>query len=269
MSKNEYLNKKTKNDKNLKTEGKGDSIMKEKENEEEIITYNIIVGKIKIKINNLKQRIINSYENFKANNHDEIKGVENEKEIKACEIFINDEKIDFTYFYKFPKKGEYIIKYIFKNLLNSTNYMFSDCDSLISLDLSNFNTQNITNMTGMFNYCNSLISLNLTNFNTQNITNMAGLFFNCNSLKSLDLSNFNTEKVTKMDYMFSYCNSLISLDLSNFNIKKVTKMNYMFSYCNSLTLLDLPNFDIQNVNKENIFNKCNSLIINLSIKDLI
>ena len=124
MSKNEYLNKKRKKDKNLNTEGKGDIIKNEKENKEENITDNIIIGKIKIKINNLKQRIINSYENFRANNHDEIKGVENEKEIKECDIFINDKKINFTYYYNFPKEGKYIIKYIFKNLLKSTNYMF-------------------------------------------------------------------------------------------------------------------------------------------------
>ena len=38
----------------------------------------------------------------------------NEKEIKNCEIYINDKKITFDYFYNFNKEGTYIIKYVFK-----------------------------------------------------------------------------------------------------------------------------------------------------------
>ena len=35
--------------------------------------------------------------------------------------------------------------------------MFYNCNSLTSLDLSNFNTQNVTDMSYMFSNCNSLI----------------------------------------------------------------------------------------------------------------
>ena len=34
--------------------------------------------------------------------------------------------------------------------------MFKDCDSLTSLDLSNFNTENISNMRDIFENCKSL-----------------------------------------------------------------------------------------------------------------
>ena len=43
------------------------------------------------------------------------------------------------------------------------------CSSLTSLNLSNFNTNNVTNMSYMFNKCSSLTSLNLSNFNTNNV----------------------------------------------------------------------------------------------------
>ena len=46
-------------------------------------------------------------------------------------------------------------------------YMFHKCYSLKSLNLSNFNTQNIVNMEYMFSWCNSLIYLDLSDFNTQ------------------------------------------------------------------------------------------------------
>ena len=54
--------------------------------------------------------------------------------------------------------------------------MFCDCISLTYLNLSNFNTKNVTIMDFMFYNCKSLINLNLSNFNTQNVTNMSGMF---------------------------------------------------------------------------------------------
>jgi len=61
--------------------------------------------------------------------------------------------------------------------------MFSGCSSLKNLDLSNFNTQNATNMSFIFSGCSSLNNLNISNFNTQNVTNMDGMFDGCSSLK--------------------------------------------------------------------------------------
>ena len=108
---------------------------------------NEIIAEINIKYNNSKERIINSFENIKRENPnfncENIEAKENEEEIKDCEIYINDNKIDFTYFYTFNNKGKYIIKYKFKKLLNSCNFMFYGCNSLSSLDLSNFNTQKV------------------------------------------------------------------------------------------------------------------------------
>ena len=108
---------------------------------------NEIILEINIKDNNSKKRIINSFENTKRENPDydwnNIETKKNEEEIKECEIYINDKQIDFTYYYTFKNKGKYIIKYKFKKLLNSCNFMFYDCKSLSSLDLSNFNAQNV------------------------------------------------------------------------------------------------------------------------------
>ena len=47
----------------------------------------------------------------------------------------------------------------------------------------------------MFCGCESLKELNLSNFNTKNVTNMRYMFFRCFSLKKLDISKFNTENV--------------------------------------------------------------------------
>ncbi len=57
------------------------------------------------------------------------------------------------------------------------SYMFYKCSSLTSLNLSNFNTDNVKNMSYMFSHCSSLSSLNLTNFNTDYVNNMSYMFF--------------------------------------------------------------------------------------------
>ena len=88
-------------------------------------------------------------------------------------------------------------------------YMFCDCSSLKSLDLTNFNTENVTDMYYMFHNCTSLESLDLTNFNTAKVTNMKGMFSSCYALKTIYASDkFVTDQVTESTCMFSDCLNL-------------------------------------------------------------
>ena len=54
----------------------------------------------------------------------------------------------------------------------------------------------------MFSECNSLTSLDLSSFNTKNVIYMKNMFYNCCSLTFLDLSNFNYNKVKNKELMF-------------------------------------------------------------------
>ena len=125
--------------------------------------------------------------------------------------------------------------------------MFYYCSGLTSLNLSNFDTANVTTMEQMFSGCSGLTSLNLSSFNTAKVTNMYQMFYNCSNLTSLDLPSFNTANVTTMEQMFYGCSSLTSLDLSNYDNSKVTTMSEMFSGCSGLTSLNLSNFKTANV----------------------
>ena len=111
---------------------------------------------------------------------------------------------------------------------NTSCYRMFDSFNGTSLDLSNFDTHNITNMSFMFFYCQNLKSLNLSNFKTKSVVDMNGMFCNCAYLKNLDLSNFDTSKTTNMESMFYNCFNLEQLDLSNFNTREVENMNGMF-----------------------------------------
>ena len=235
-----------------------------------IIENNFIIAEIYIKDGDINKdiRIINSFEEYKkTRTFIELKEeYMNEKEINKCQIEINDESIPFNYYHKFNIKGNYKIKYSFMNYLTKTNHMFTECSSLINIDLSNFNTQNVTDMDSMFSGCSSLTNINLSNFNTQNVTDMDSMFSGCSSLTNINLYNFNTQNVRKMSFMFCNCSSLINIDLSNFNTQNVTDMSSMFWGCSSLVNLDLSNFNTQNVTDMRLmFYKCSSLKnINLS-----
>ena len=73
------------------------------------------------------------------------------------------------------------------------------------LDLSNFNTDNVTNMCEMFCECSSLKELDLSNFKTNKVTNMNNMFDGCSSLKELNISKFNTDNLIEYDKMFDKC----------------------------------------------------------------
>ncbi len=117
--------------------------------------------------------------------------------------------------------------------------MFYNCSSLQTLDLSGFDTSQVTHFDSMFGGCKSLTSLNLSKFNTAKATSMYSMFNNCSSLQTLDLSGFDTSAVSDMSYMFYDCKSLTSLNLSKFDTSKVTNMLYMFKNCQKLAALTL------------------------------
>ena len=177
-----------------------------------------------------------------------------------CELYLNQNKINFSYYYNFPKEGKYKLKVILKCLLTDLSFIFHDCSNLKSLNLSNLNSVKVTNMKNMFSVCSSLTSINFSNINTTKVTNMEKMFYKCSSLISLDLSNFNTSNVTDMSWMFSSCSSLTNLDLSNFDTKNVTDMNNMFSECSSLISVNLSNFNTSKVESMySMFFECTSL----------
>ena len=63
------------------------------------------------------------------------------------------------------------------------------CSSLTSLNLSNFNTNNVNNMIYMFCDCSSLISLDYLFFNINNHSIISGIIDNINKKSQKQLKN--------------------------------------------------------------------------------
>ena len=118
---------------------------------------------------------------------------------------------------------------------------------ILDIDLSNFDTSQVTNMSGMFSGMRNLTTLDLSNFDTSKVTDMSFMFGSMSNLTTLDLSNFNTSKATNMSEMFLGMANLTSLNLSSFDTSKVTSMRYMFLGISSLTVLNLSSFDTSQV----------------------
>ena len=188
------------------------------------------------------------------------------KQVFNCDIMpdiviINDElqtEINSINSFTFDKEENTIILK-WKTLFTSCRDMFRNINDIISIDLSNFNTSQVTDMTSMFDNCH-VNSINLKNFNTSIVFNMGCMFCN-NEINYLDLSSFKTSKVKNMKFMFSYCTKLKELNLANFDTSSVDNMDYMFWNAKSLKILNLYNFDISSVTSmSNIFEGCNSLL---------
>ncbi len=153
------------------------------------------------------------------------------------------------------------------NVTNMSS-MFWGCDKLTILDVSGFDTSNVIYMNSMFSNCESLELLNVLDFDTSNVTDMSYMFYGCEKLLLLDVSGFDTSNVTNMKRMFYKCLNLTELNLSSFGTRNVTDMSFMFYYCN-LTELDLSSFDTSNVtDMSDMFYFCNKLTeLNLSSFD--
>lgn len=132
--------------------------------------------------------------------------------------------------------------YINDKPIVSMTYMFFGSQAT-SLDLSEFNTSNVTNMWDMFHY-SSASSLDLTSFDTSNVVDM-GWMFMYSLATSIDLSSFDTSSVTLMGCMFVGSNAS-SLDLTSFDTSNVTDMHNMF-YDSSATIIDVSSFDTRSV----------------------
>ena len=113
------------------------------------------------------------------------------------------------------------------SLVQDMSYMFTNCSSLADLDLSTWNTSNVTTMEGMFQDATMLTNLRLIpsnvnpdvvdaaqaniKFRSTRLQNMARMFSGCNSLATLDLRSMTNEDMTTMADAFAGTSHLYRL----------------------------------------------------------
>ena len=136
--------------------------------------------------------------------------------------------------------------------VTTMNTMFYMMNSLKSIDVSGFNTSKVTDMNAMFDLTGVIEQLDVSSFDTSNVTDMRWMFFGLNKLKKLNLTNFDTNKVTNMYGMFDAMTDVSEIKFgTNFNTRNVTNMGRMFSRTSSIQQLDLSHFNTGNVTAMN------------------
>ena len=158
-------------------------------------------------------------------------------------LYVDDKIIESENYFIPEKEGIFSIRLIIKNPNEDCSRMFARCSSIIDMDLTSFDTSNVTNMREMFSSCRNLKNLDLSSFNTKKVTNMSKMFEYCRNLENINLSSFDTSNVIDMEGMFYLCTNLINIDLSSFDTKNVRYIKCMFNNCWSLLSLDISSFD--------------------------
>lgn len=148
------------------------------------------------------------------------------------------------------------------DIVTNMTEMFLNCTSLPSLDLSTFKTDYVTSMSRMFEGCKSITNINAANWITGRVTTMHKMFANCENLPQLYLTHFDTTQVYDMSGMFINCQKLISSTFSfTTNTQNVISMADMYNGCSSLTSLDISHMNTLNVqNMYGMFANCPSLV---------
>ncbi|MFZ4870781.1 BspA family leucine-rich repeat surface protein [Enterococcus entomosocium] len=92
-------------------------------------------------------------------------------------------------------------------------FLFADLFNVTEIEgLENLDTSKVKNMNGMFvNDTSSLVTLDISNFETNNVENMCKMFAGKDKLTTLNLTNFNFTKVNNRELMLSGMKNLTNL----------------------------------------------------------
>lgn len=144
--------------------------------------------------------------------------------------------------------------------VTSMRGLFYDCGGMTHVNVSSFDTGNVKDFSDLFSGCFSLHELDVTNFRTGLAEDMSGMFSSCYLITELDVSRFNTAQVKNMNGMFSFCHRLEELDLSRFDTWQVENMSFMFCGCRGLRKIDVSSFETERVKSfDFMFSDCSSL----------
>ena len=146
--------------------------------------------------------------------------------------------------------------------ITNCEYMFSNT-KIKEIDLSNFDTSEITSMDNMFYKCRLLTDFNLINNNLSKLKSMKGMFTICPELSTVKFENIDFLELTSIKEIFIDCNHLINIRFINLNFTSLTAMEKIYNNSRSydnLNNITFENIDMTNVlTMEKMFSDCRSL----------
>ena len=75
----------------------------------------------------------------------------------------------------------------------------------------------------MFAFCDKIESIDFSNFDFSQVTDMGSFMFMCKGLKYVNFGNANLKEVQDMSYMFYNCSSLEKVDncFETYNVQQI------------------------------------------------
>ena len=103
----------------------------------------------------------------------------------------------------------------FFNTENANNlcHLFRRCNNLTKMEF-NFKIKKAKYLSYMFSECENITNINLSNFQTKNVKDMTYMFSGCNKLSNIDLSNLAFNEETKVNNMFDDCINLQTIKVN-------------------------------------------------------
>lgn len=96
----------------------------------------------------------------------------------------------------------------------------------------------------MFSYCNKLKQVNLSNINIHNTKYLNEMFANCKSLKELDISDFYFTVNKKVNNMFRNCKDLKKIKINSDSLQFfLDNKNLLFGNCKNVNIIPVTQTD--------------------------
>ena len=157
-----------------------------------------------------------------------------------------------------------IVRIEWTNTNQKLNYMFTNLNNIISVNINNMLNNSLNNISYMFYNCHNLEYITFTGEdNNYEIVDASKMFYNCYKLKSVffDYSIF----VSDITKMFYNCYSLTSMDLSKINSMNEINISYSFYNCHNLISFNKTGSYLFTNDMRYMFYNCYNLIsINLT-----
>ena len=132
--------------------------------------------------------------------------------------------------------------------LDDLSDIFTRLNEVEVIDISGWDTSNVTSMDDMFRKCAKLKNIiGIENLDVSKLEDANGMFYMCENLVELDLTNWNPVSLQKTHYMFYGCSNLkIIKNIENWQLPNIMDVSSMFYDCTKLDV-DLSNWDLTNV----------------------
>ena len=182
------------------------------------------------------------------------------------EMFYNCQSLisfDFSKFYlnSYASSTGYSSSTYYNNI--DLSYMFYNCKNLETITKSSYQFKYISNMRGMFSNCISLTTIDLGNFEIKSGSkiDLSYTFYNCQNLETIKFpSSSNSFGISNMEQIFYNCQSLKQIDLRSFSpSSSYLNFSSLFFNCFSLTTVTMNSNNFYISDTREMFYNCSSL----------